>query len=444
MTTTEIDVEVEPHKAHYLADLAKLPENGRAPWLDRMHAAGVARFQQTPLPTTKMEEWRETNISELIKTEFRSLVEPREHGLTKEQVAPYFYGEGAWTELVFVNGFYAPELSVTPGLPEGVFAGSLADGLAGDGMAVVEQHLGQYLADRNAFTALNSAFIQDGALLHVAKNVAVEQPIHFVFICTEQAEKSAAHLRNLYVLESGSQTSVVTSYIGLAGKAVYLNNVVEEWALAPNSHVHLYKLVEEGPAGNHLATSEFHQDRDSALNTFVMSMSGKVVRNQLCVKLDGENGSADLRGLYLNDGDRLIDNPLSITHVKPHCFSRIMYKGILDGKSHAAFAGKVYVHREAQQTDSNQLSQNLMLSDDATIHTRPQLEIYADDVKCTHGATIGAPPEPVVFYFRSRGIDPATAMAMLTYGFAEEVVSEIAVPELSERLGQYVYKKYSP
>jgi len=442
MTTAEI--EIEPHKAQHLEALASLPENGRAPWLHRVHAAGVARFQQTPFPNSRMEEWRETNVSPIVNAGYRSLVQPPMHGLTKQHVAPYFYGEGTWTELVFVNGFFAPELSCTPALPEGVTAGSLAEALAGEGTAVAETHLGQYLADHSAFTALNSAFVQDGALLHVARNAATDHPIHFLFFTTPEAEKSLAHIRNLYVLESGAQANVVTSYIGLAGDHAYLNNVVEEWSLGQNSHLHLYKLVEESAAGNHLATSEFHQERDSALNTFVMSMSGKIVRNQLCVKLDGENASANLRGLYLNDQNRLIDNPLSITHVKPHCFSRIMYKGILDGESRSAFAGKVYVHQEAQKTDSNQLSQNLMLSDSATIHTRPQLEIYADDVKCTHGATIGSPPEAVVYYFRSRGIDPATALAMLTYGFAEEVVSEIEVPELSARLGDYVYKKYSP
>lgn len=442
--STSSEISVEARKAHYLADLAKLPENGRAAWVDRIHAAGAARFHQLPLPHARMEEWRETNISPIVNTEFRSVVAPAAHGITREKIRPYFYGDGHWTELVFVDGFYAPELSNTPALPQGLRVGSLADALEGEGTAVAEQHLNQYLLDRNAFTALNSAFLQDGALVHVGRNVAAEKPLHLVFVTSKRGEDTAAHLRNLFVFEEGSQATVITSYLNAAGDMRYLNNVVDEWALGPNSHVHAYKLVEEGVAGNHLATSEVHQERDSAFHSFVMSMSGKIVRNQICVKLDGEGASANLRGLYLNDQDRLIDNPLSITHVKPNCFSRIMYKGILDGKSRTAFAGKVFVHKEAQKTDSNQLSQNLMLSDDATVHTRPQLEIYADDVKCTHGATIGGPPEPVIFYFRSRGIDTAKAMAMLTYGFAEEVVSEIEIPELSERLGQYVYKKYSP
>jgi len=435
-----IDTKKEP----YLADMAKLPADRLAPWMDRIHAAGVARFRQTPFPHARMEEWRQTNLSPVVNTAYRALVLPGAHGVTREQVAPFLYGGGAWTELVFVDGFYAPELSIAPGLPEGVFAGSLALGIEGEGMAVAETHLNQYLGDRNAYTALNTALVQDGALVHIGQDVALDTPIHLLFVTSRRAPESMANIRNLFVLESGSRASVVSSYVSLAEGANYLNNVVDEVALRPNSQLHQYKLVEEGGAGNHLATTEVHQEQDSRMHSFVMSMTGKVTRNQLCVKLDGEGATCNLVGLYLNDDARLIDNALSITHVKPNCFSRIAYKGVLDGKSKSVFTGKVYVHREAQKTDSDQLSNNLMLSDDATIDTKPQLEIYADDVKCTHGATIGAPPEPIIFYFRTRGIDEATARAMLTYGFAEEIVDEIEIDALSARLGKYVYDKYSP
>ncbi|MBI2432345.1 MAG: Fe-S cluster assembly protein SufD [Candidatus Hydrogenedentes bacterium] len=441
---TTLDVSLEQAKAQYLADLGKLPSNGAPNWLNQIHATGAARFRQTPLPNSRMEEWRQTNIGPIVNTPYRSLVAPTAHGLGRKDIERSFYGAGAWTELVFVDGYYAPDLSLTPELPTGVFAGALADGIEGTGLSVVETHLNRYLAERNAFTSLNSAFIQDGALVRIGRNAVVEHPIHVLFVTSKRPPDAAAHIRNLIVLETGSQARVLTSYVSLTDDSNYLNNVVEEVVLGPNSQLHYYKLVEEGAAGNHLGTTEIVQDRDSRLHSFVMSMTGKIVRNQVCVKLDGDGASAQLVGLYLNDGERLIDNPLSITHVKPNCYSRIMYKGILDGNSHAVYAGKVYVHQEAQKTDSNQLTQNLMLSDNATIHAKPQLEIYADDVKCTHGATIGSPPAPIVFYFQSRGIDEAKARAMLTYGFAEEVVSEIDISELSERLGEYVYQKYSP
>lgn len=268
-------------------------------------------------------------------------------------------------------------------------------------------------------------------------------PIHFVFVSTGSTENAAAHLRNLFVLEASSEAKVVVSHVGLGG-ARYLSNVVEEIVLGDNAQLGYHKLVEEGARGAHLATTEVHHGRDSRFQSFTFSLTGAVVRNQLCTELAGDNAECALHGLYLNDNKRLVDNCLLITHSQPNCRSRIAYKGVLDGQSSTVFTGKVYVHPVAQKTDSDQLSQNLLLSDTATVDTKPQLEIFADDVKCTHGATVGSPPEEVIFYFRSRGIDEATARGMLTYGFADAIVSEVGLEPLRERLDRYVYEKYSP
>lgn len=431
-------------KEHFLKDLQALPANGDPDWIVRIRALGLDHFQATPYPHTRMEEFRQTNLASISEVPYRSLLDGERAEVSPDAVAPFLYGEGAWTELVFIDGILTEDLSVRPGSVAGLSASSLLDAVHGAEAVHVECHLDKYLRDRNAYTALNSASLQRGAYVRVARNAKIEAPIHLVFVTSDRRADTAAHLRNLVILEEGSEASLVVSYVNLATRERYLNNVVDEIALLPNSELKLYKLVEEGEAGNHLGTTELHQERDSRCTSFCVSMTGKAVRNQLCARLEGEGASVVLTGLYLNDNERLIDNMLHITHVKPRCTSRIAYKGILDGKSKAVFTGKVYVHPEAQKTDSNQLSNNLMLSDAATIDAKPQLEIYADDVKCTHGATIGSPPEPVIFYFRSRGIDEATARAMLTYGFAEEIVSEIEVGPLRERLGGYVYDKYSP
>ncbi|HNT89320.1 MAG TPA: Fe-S cluster assembly protein SufD, partial [Candidatus Hydrogenedentes bacterium] len=371
-------------------------------------------------------------------------VAPTEHGLTLSDVAPFLLGDGAWTELVFVNGYFADDLSVKGALPRGAFAGSLWEALLSDS-GLAEAHLNHYLGPRNTFTHLNNAMLQDGAFVYAPKNAALETPVHLVFLSTAQrGPETAAHPRNLFVADAGSQVTLVESHVHLAGDTPYFNNLVVEIAVEANASVERYKVVREGARGNLLATTEVRQARDSRFRSFAFTLEGAIVRNQMCVALDGEGAECELHGLMLDDGERLIDNAVNITHLRPHCRSRIAYKGILGDRSKGVFLGKVHVLPEAQQTDSNQLSNYMLLSDHATINTKPQLEIYADDVKCTHGATVGAPPEPVIFYFRSRGMDERTARGMLTYGFADEVVSEVSVAALRERLEAYVFEKYSP
>lgn len=432
----------KPHD-WYTEDAARLSPNGAPDCVKNLRARGLALFRETEFPHTRMEEWRQTNITPLAAVPFRALSSAEAGTLAPDTVAERFYAPGEWCELVFVDGFYSEALSRPVALPNGVTAGSLYASAKSAGAAVIEQHLGKYLQGRSAYTALNTAFMRDGAYLHVPKNTAVDVPIHFLFLSTGEREDAAVYLRNLLVLEESAEATVVTTYAGLGG-ARTLTNAVEEIALGANAQLTHCKLVEEGVAAAHLATTEVHHARDSRFHSFAFSLTGQTVRNQLCTQLAGEGAECALHGLYLNDGQRLVDNFLHITHAEPNCQSRIAYKGVLGDESHTVFAGKVYVYPEAQKTDSDQLSQNLLLSDTATIDTKPQLEIFADDVKCTHGATVGAPPEEVIFYFRSRGIDEATARGMLTYGFADEIVGEVALEPLRQRLDRYVYEKYSP
>ena len=431
-------------KSHYLGDLQRLGTPGVPETVKQIREAGAGKFAETPYPHSKMEEWRQTNIKDIINTQFQTLVAPVEHGLTPADVQSHSLGGGQWTELVFVDGYFAKDLSTFAELPEGAVAGSLWDALVGTN-AVAAEHLNKYLHDRNAFTHLNNAFLQDGAFVYLPKDTKAETPIHLVFLTTEKrGANTAANLRHLIVADTGAEATIIESYVSVAGDLPYFNNVVVEVACEANAKVERYKLLAEGPSGFHLATTEVHQQRDSRFHSYVLSLEGKIIRNQLCIDLDGEGAECALHGLVTNDSDRLVDNAVNVTHRAANCNSRIAYKGVLDDASKAVFLGKVHVHREAQKTDSDQLSQYFLLSDKATIDTKPQLEIYADDVKCTHGATVGAPPEQVIFYFRSRGMDEDTARGMLTYGFADEIVSEIEVAPLRDRVDKYVYDKYSP
>lgn len=437
------DVLTDSSREQFLADLSALAPNGAPEWLKQLRATGAKQFADTPWPNTKMEQWRHTNIAPIVTTAYRSLTAPQASLPTRDAIAAAGVDCADWATLVFVDGFFAESLS-DAALPEGVTAGSLYAHCKGAEAATIEKHLGHYLGERNAYTALNSAFLQDGAYVRIARNAAVETPVHLIFVSTARGENSAANLRNLVVVESGAQATLIASYISLAGDTPYLNNIVEEIAVGQNARLEYYRVVREGAHGNHLATIEVNHARDAYCKSYSFTLEGNIVRNELCTQLDGENGECNLAGLYLNDRDRLTDNALLITHAVPNCRSRILYKGILGDQSKAVFAGRVNVYRDAQKTDSDQLSNNLLLSDTATIDAKPQLEIYADDVKCTHGATIGSPPEKIIFYFRSRGIAEDMARAMLTYGFADEVVEEVEVDALKHWLNDYIYKKYSP
>lgn len=421
----------------YLAELGREPVNGQPEWVGLIRKTGRAAFEASTFPHGKMEEWRHTNIAAISNNHYPTQAEPGH--VDASQLDGHSLAAAGYHELVFVDGFFSESLSSIGELPAGALLGSL---YAHWNSGIVQAHLNKHAANRNAFTALNTASLKDGALVYLPRNCVLDVPVHLLFISTAASQR-AAHIRNLIVLDESAEATAVVSYAGL-GAGNYLNNIVEEVVLGPNAGLKYYKAVQEGVAGNHLATTEFHQERDSRLFSLVVSQEGKITRNQQCIALAGSGAECALHGLYMNDGDRLIDNALHIHHAVPNCNSRIAYKGILDGNSKSVFTGKVNVDRVAQKTDSDQLSNNLLLSDTATIDTKPQLEIYADDVKCTHGATVGAHPEPIIFYFRSRGIDEATARGMLTYGFADEIITEIGPDALRDRLQHYIFKKYSP
>lgn len=430
-----------PPKAHYLAEMAAIPANGHPEWANALRARAAARFQEAEYPHVRMEAWRHTNIAPIVNTIYASAVKPHPHGLTQQDIADKRYG-GDWIELVFVDGWFAPGLSHTGKTADGVYAGSLYDALCGPDARLAQPHLGNVLRGEDAFTALNAAFLRDGAMLYVPPNTVLETPVHLLFLSTARRGPHAAHLRNLIILERNSEATVTTTYAALSDDASYFNNVAEEIVLNENARLDYSKNVNEGAAGNHLAVTECAHARDSRCHAFMNTAGGNIVRNEYRTRLEGAGASCDIGGLYLNDGQRLIDNTLHIRHAQPNCNSRIHCRGILSGESRAVYLGKVHVLREAQKTDSNQLNSAMLLSGKASIDAKPQLEIYADDVKCTHGTTVGAPPPEVIYYFRSRGIDEAAARAMLTRGFAEEAIRDVKPEAVRERLRAQILAKY--
>ncbi len=429
MLTTEHTTEL----ASYQGDFDRLAEAATpAPaWLRARRQAAFDRFAAMGFPTTRQEDWKYTNVAPIARQPFRLAAPPA--AVSPAAIAPFGFGEPGWSQLVFVDGRYAPALSSLAGLPDGVRVTSLADALTEDD-PLLAQHLGQYARDAaSSFTALNTAFLHGGALVHVPRGRVVEAPIHLLFVSTTHDPLGATHPRVLVVLGESSQATVVESYVAL-GLGQYLTNAVSELVLGEDATLTHYKVLRESLAAYHVGTTAVYQPRDSVFTSFSLALGARLARNDLSVLLDAEGADCTLNGLYLVDGDRHVDNHTAIDHAKPHGTSRELYKGILDGHSRGVFNGKVVVRPNAQQTDAQQTNRNILLSEDATIYTKPQLEIFADDVKCAHGAAVGQLDPQAVFYLRSRGLGPEAARRLLTYGFASEITSQIQIEPLRAQL----------
>jgi Fe-S cluster assembly protein SufD len=355
------------------------------------------------------------------------------NGLTLGKAEPLAFAGWEGSQLVFVNGHYAPELSSLRPLPGGVKAGSLEAAFSTDA-EWVEPHLARYAAYQDhAFVALNTAFMVDGAFLYVPKGKIVEEPIHLLFISTAHEQATVSHPRNLIVVGQDSRATIVESYVGI-GEGVYFTNAVTEIVSAENAVIDHYKLQRESPAAFHIGILQAHLDRSSHFTSHSIALGGALVRNEINAVLDGEGGECTLNGLYLVTGEQHVDNHTQMAHVKAHCTSRELYKGIVGGKARGVFNGKIVVHESAPKTDAKQTNNNLLLSQDASVDTKPQLEINNNDVKCTHGSTIGRLDQDQIFYLRSRGIDPEGARSLLMYAFASEVINRIKIERIRSEL----------
>jgi Fe-S cluster assembly protein SufD len=410
-------------------------------WLEPIRRAAMDRFAATGFPSARNEEWRFTPVTPIAQTSWRPVGVGGTEDVAREQLMPFVFGQAEWCTLVFVNGEYAPGLSSAGSMPEGVLATSLAEALRNGG-DLLQRHLARYARiEENPFTALNTAFLRDGGLIHVPVGVDLPRPINLVFVTTADADGVVIHPRNLIVVERNARASVVESYVTLAPEARYWTNPVTEVWTGPNSWVEHTRIQRESEAAYHVATTEVQVARDSHYRSFSMAMGAALARHNLNARLADQYSEALLYGLYITHGEQLVDTHTVLYHDHPNCRSWEVYKGILEDRSHAVFNGKVFVKPEAQKTDAKQTNRNLVLSDHAKVDTKPQLEIFADDVKCTHGATVGRLDEAALFYARSRGVPQDAAERLLTYAFAAEVIEEVALEPVRNELDRLVLER---
>lgn len=405
-------------------------------WLRRLRSQACDRLAEEGFPSVRDEDWKYTNIAPIARIPFQPARYELD-GLTPDALDGVPFSDLRCHRFVFVDGHHAAELSSIGPLSDGIKVLSLARVLK-DAPELAEPYLGRYARlEGHAFNALNTAFMRDGAFVYVPKGKLAEELIHLVFLSTARRPAVVSHPRNLIVVEGNSQVTIVESYIGI-GSEVYFTNPVTEIIAEEYAVVDHYKLQFESQAAFHVATLQFQQGRSSSVRSSSIALGGSLVRENLSAVLGGEGAECSLNGLYLVTGRQHIDNHTRIEHAKPHCNSRELYKGILDGRSRGVFHGRILVQKDAQKTDSKQTNNNLLLSDEALINTKPQLEIYADDVKCTHAATIGQLDRDAIFYLRSRGIGAKAAQSLLVYAFASEMIECIKVGALRAQLDGFL------
>ena len=413
----------------YAEQYSAVPASG-PDWLRKLRQNGFDNFTRLGFPTARRgnEAWKYTNVAPVARAEFSApgLI-PAPPAETVQDALPW--GDD-WNTLVFVNGRHSPTLSAIHE-SDGLAVASLSRAVESDG-AVARRRLGTLASvEDDGFTALNTAFISDGALVHVSQGARVERPIHLVFVSTDE-EGFAAHPRVLVAAGRESECTIIESYVGLGGNT-YLNNGVAEILVEEGAQVDHHRLMDESDSSYHVGVARIHQMDGSRFSSRAFYKGVGLGRHDLYL-LIGDGCETDLSGLYITSGSQHVDNFINIDHTKPNSKSNLYYKGILSGRSRAVFGGTVFVREGAVKTNALQSDKNLLLSPNAEIDSKPALYIWADDVKCGHGATAGNIDEDAIFYMRSRGVDLETASRMLIFGFASEIIDTVRVPELHDYL----------
>ena len=423
-----------PYVESLLTGSRELPATPLA-WLNARRSDALERANALSVPTTRDEEWRFTDLTPLTKIRFQPAAAAPAASVPDlgHLIAPE-----ATTRLAFVNGAFVPALSTNAGLPYGVIADRLGAALSTHA-AVIEPHLARH-ADfaRDLFCALNTAFLRDGAFVWVAKNQKCPTPVQILFLSTQN--ETAAHPRCLVIIEPGAECTVIEDHAGLGG-GVYFSNPVTEIVVGENARVRHVKLQREAPAAFHIASCAVALAKDSVYESNTITFGARISRSNLNVVQQGEGATCRIDGLTLISGRQLADTHTAIDHAQPGGRSRQLHKTIVGGAAHAVFNGKILVRAGAQLTDSAQESRNLLLSGKAHVDTKPQLEIFADDVKCSHGAAVGQLDAEHLFYLKSRGLSDARARNLLTYAFGAEVIDRIPVPSLVEHLERTVVEQ---
>jgi Fe-S cluster assembly protein SufD len=403
----------------------------------QLREEAMESFAKQGIPTRRHEEYKYTNIDLMLKDEF---VFESSKKLISKQIEQLKFLKNSFVAVV-VNGVFSESLSTLQNLPKGLIICSLADATK-NYFTIFDSHYGKYAdVNNDAFIALNTAMAKDGVFIHIAKNTIIEIPIHIIHISTAN-ENAIIHPRNLIVVEENVQAKIIESFETIDSKGKIFNNAITEIVISESSRVDYYKIQDEKESGYLMNTTQINQKTKSIFSTNTITLSGSLVRNNLNVVLDGEFIETHLNGLYLTKDNQLIDNHTLVDHRMPNCNSNELYKGIIDGKSTATFNGKIFVKKGAQKTNAFQSNKNILLSDDGTINTKPQLEIYADDVKCSHGTSTGKLDEDKIFYLRARGLSESSAKKLLMHAFASEVIDTIKIDVLRNYVEAKVSKRF--
>ncbi len=421
-------------------EFEKRLNGGKESFIHSKRKEALSSFSKLEFPTIKDEEWKYTSIAPLLKHNFVPSYEKKE--IPKDFIKSLLFDEMEHSLIVFINGRYSAEHSDLLNLPEGVIVGSIANELKKNN-EILLKHFGKYAASQNhIFTALSTAYTEDGAFIYVPAGKIVDEPIHIIFITTSGNEKILTQPRNLFVAEKSSQVTIIEHYAS-EEENTYFTNAVTEIVAEENSVVDHIKLQEESKKAFHIARMEVEQERSSNFSSHLISTGADLSRNEFNARFNDEGGECTLNGLYMIDGTQLFDAHTLMDHAKPHCNSHEHYKGILDDKSRGVFNGKVIVRQDAQKTNAFQENNNILLSDEALVNTKPQLEIFADDVKCSHGATIGQMDDDAKFYLKSRGIGEEVSKGLLLHAFASDVVTSIKIDSVRNYIEEIITKKFN-
>ncbi len=434
---TELKQKENAYQKAFVA-IQEKPDFESVSWLDRLRENAMERFSELGFPSVKEEEWKYTNVAAIARAGFKPAVSSeafKPDAAQQQQLSAVL--EAQASQLVFIDGALRSDLSSLTALLDGIVVVDLARAIADERYSeIVRAHLARqadYIV--NGFTALNTGFINHGAFVYIPNGLKVEAPIHLLFIATN--ERTTNFPRVLLVAEENSSATVVENYVSGAANE-YLTNAVVEVVLKDGARLEHYKVQRESVEAFHIATTAVGLGRNASYDTTTITFGAKLSRHDIVVTMDHEGAECWVDGLYLVTGDQHADTHSVIDHRQPQCTSHQLYKGILDGKSRAVFNGKVFVRHNAQKTDAMQTNKNLLLSNDARVDTKPQLEILADDVKCAHGAAVGQIDEDELFYLETRGIHPDLGRNLLTYGFAEEVIAKIKLESIRQRLDEAV------
>ena len=408
-----------------------------SPLFNELKNEAIVNFKRLGFPTTRFEEWKYTNVAELLENNY--IVANDKLLLTLRDIKQYFPAEENPIVFVFENGKYNDALSQTSSLPIGISVGPLSK--YSDHPETIK-HLGKMAGHGSqGFVALNTALFYEGAFIFAEKNVICEKPIHLLFINDSRNSPTVNYPRNLIVASPGSSLKISESYYSMEAVNPSFCNSVSELFIDDDANLEFCKNESENSNDFHIDYTSAFLQKNSKLNIHTVTSGGALVRNNLLIELQRQNGSAYLNGLYITSGTSHIDNHSLVDHASPHCYSNELYKGLLNGKSRGVFNGKIFVRKDAQKTNAYQSNKSIILSDDASMNAKPQLEIYADDVKCSHGATTGQIDNEAMFYLQSRGIGVNEARTLLTNAFAEEILDKISIPSFREKMKELIHDK---